>query len=69
MQCRSCGKPIDADRAEFLTETGRPNDCVSCSGESPRLTLMDYAHKTAPSLVVVPKGQETLALRCFKRSR
>jgi hypothetical protein len=69
VNCATCNAPIPPDRAEFLLETKRPYLCQSCSGEQPRLTLMDYAHKTAPSLVVVPRGQESLALRAFKRSR
>jgi len=69
MTCATCNVDIPPERVEFLAETGRPILCTSCSGEQPRLTLMDYAHKTAPSLVVVPEGQEQLALRAFQRRR
>lgn len=69
MNCHICNAEIPVGRAEFLMETARPFVCLSCSSEDKRLTLMDYSHKTAPSLVVVPKGQEQLAIRAFKRSR
>lgn len=62
---------MDPDRAEFLQETGRPLICVSCSGESPKLVLMEYGHKTAGYAVAVPNNPEAqrLALRAFKRAR
>lgn len=69
MTCAKCNMEIDSDRAEFLSDTGRPHLCVKCTSESPLLTLMEYSHKTAPSLVVVPHGSEDRALRAFKRSR
>lgn len=69
MNCLKCSQPIDPERAAFLIETRRPSVCVKCTSESRLLTLMEYSHKTAPCLVVVPKGSEERALRAFKRSR
>jgi NAD-dependent SIR2 family protein deacetylase len=69
MQCIHCQTQLDPDRALFLAETGRPMVCQRCSGEGPRLTLMEYGHKTAGYLVVVPRGDEAKAMRAFKRSR
>ena len=67
--CRHCQTELDADRVEFLQETGRPCVCRFCSEESPRLTLMEYGHKTAGYLVIVGKGEERKALRAYRRSR
>jgi len=64
-----CKSEIDFDRVMFLQETGRPCVCLSCSEESPKLTLMEYGHKTAGYLVVVGKGDEDKAIRCYRRSR
>lgn len=69
MRCIHCQTELDPDRAEFLSESGRPHVCQPCSGEEPRLTLMEYGHKTAGYLVVVPRGDEAKAMRAFKRSR
>lgn len=68
-QCMHCGVVLDSDRVEFLRESGRPCVCQSCSAETPKLTLMEYGHKTAGYLVVVGKGDEHKALRAYRRSR
>jgi hypothetical protein len=68
-QCMHCGVVLDPDRVEFLRESGRPCVCLSCSSESPKLTLMEYGHKTAGYLVIVGKGDEQKALRAYRRSR
>ena len=67
----SCGRPIDPDRAEFLTESGRPLVCQNCSTEGAKLVLMEYGHKTAGAAVVIPDDpeQKRRALRAFHRSR
>ena len=52
--CKYCGDWIDLDRYEFLEETGRPIVCVGCSVEQKAVGFMDWGHKTAPSLVMVP---------------
>lgn len=71
MTCHLCLGPIDPDRAEFLSETGRPAVCVSCTGERPKLVLMEYGHKTAGYAVPVPASREAerLALRAYRRAR
>jgi uncharacterized protein YaiE (UPF0345 family) len=52
---------IDADRADFLTEYNRPMVCVECSTEQRAVGYMDWGHKTAPSLVMVPaNAKETI---------
>lgn len=68
-KCMHCGGRIQPARVEFLLTTGRPLVCVSCAGETKRLVLMEYGHKTAGYAVVVPRGDETKALRCYRRSR
>jgi hypothetical protein len=44
---------------------------MGCTGESPKLVLMEYGHKTAGYAVAVPNDPEAqrLALRAFKRAR
>jgi hypothetical protein len=52
---------IDADRADFLIEYNRPMVCVECSTEQRAVGYMDWGHKTAPSLVMVPaNAKETI---------
>jgi hypothetical protein len=52
---------IDNDRLEFLTEFNRPMVCKDCSTEQRAVGYMDFAHKTAPSLVMVPaNAKETI---------
>ena len=69
VKCMYCGSAIPKQRAMFLSETGRPAVCVGCTGETARLVLMDYGHKTAGYAVVVPRGDETKAWRAFRRAR
>ena len=71
MTCKSCQSFIDPEREEFLKETNRDHVCSECSHEVGRVGFMDYAHKTAPSLVFVPADPEAirLARRVFCRSR
>ena len=70
MTCH-CGNALDPARVEFLKETGREVRCSQCSKEARKVGFMDYAHKTAPSLVFVPADEEAmrLARRGFSRSR
>lgn len=69
--CILCHAPVPEGRVEFLVDSGRPMICLGCSTESPRLALMDYSHKTAPSLVVIGgnKEQVRMAKRAFRRAR
>lgn len=68
-RCMYCNTELDLDRVQFLLETSRPCVCLQCTEESPKLTLMEYGHKTAGYLVVVSKGDEHKALRAYRRSR
>lgn len=70
MYC-SCGKTIDQERIDFLIEFNKPMICTACSNEQKRVGLMDFAHKTAPELILLPNDEEQkrLAFRIFKRSR
>jgi hypothetical protein len=59
--CRYCQSVIDNDRLEFLTEYNRPMVCKDCSTEQRAVGYMDWNHKTAPSLVMVPaNAKETI---------
>lgn len=61
MLCRYCRSMIDNDRLEFLTEFNRPMVCKDCSTEQRAVGWMDYGHKTAPQLVMVPaNAKETI---------
>lgn len=69
MKCEICGVEIPRERLEAIPGVNR---CVHHSGVIKRIGLMDYSHKTAPSLVVLdPKNKESvrLARRAFNRSR
>lgn len=67
--CIHCCSRLPRDRAEFLRETGRAMVCTSCASESSRMVLMEYGHKTAGYAVIIPRGSEQRALRCFRRAR
>lgn len=54
MNCIYCQSDIDFDRYEFLMETRRKMICKDCSVENRAVGFMDWGHKTAPSLVLVP---------------
>jgi hypothetical protein len=68
MTCLICSTTIPAERLEVLPNTCY---CTKCSGVKPKKGLMDFSHKTAPSLVILPNDadQQRLAFRAFKRSR
>jgi hypothetical protein len=69
--CIVCNIEIPAERHEFLFETGRKITCLNCSAESKLEGFMDYNHKTAPQLVVLPQDPEIkrIAKRAFQRAR
>lgn len=69
MNCIYCQKEIHPERVEILQGHGRPMVCVACCEETPRMVLMEYGHKTAGYAVIVPRGSEERALRCYRRSR
>lgn len=69
--CIYCGENIPEERLEFLKETGRSFICTKCSIEKPKMGLMDYGHKTAPQMVILPNNEEVqrIAVRAFRRAR
>lgn len=61
MVCNYCKSMIPEGRVEFLTEYNRPMVCIECSTEQRAVGFMDWGHKTAPSLVMVPaNAKETI---------
>jgi len=64
-----CQGKLPKQRAEFLRSSSRPMVCVNCCAETPRMVLMEYGHKTAGYAVIIPRGDERKALRCYRRSR
>jgi hypothetical protein len=72
MICNYCKSVIDEDRLEFLVEYNRPIVCKDCSVEQRAVGWMDYGHKTAPQLVMVPaNATETIRIldRANRRAR
>jgi hypothetical protein len=71
IDCMFCGVELDADRAEYLEETGRPKTCKFCSVEGHAVVLMEYGHKTAGTIVRVGTNPEQirLASRAYRRAR
>ena len=67
--CMHCHHKLPKDRAVFLSSSGRPMVCKKCSAETPTMVLMEYGHKTAGFAVIIPRGDERKALRCYRRSR
>jgi len=56
MNCIYCKNSVGLDRYEFLMETNRKIICTECSVENRAVGFMDWGHKTAPSLVMVPSN-------------
>ena len=72
MNCVYCKTDVGFDRYEFLVETGRKIICKDCSVENRAVGYMNFEHKTAPSLVMVPaNAKETIRIldRANRRSR
>lgn len=72
MVCIYCNSMIPEGRLEFLQETGRRLVCIECSSENRAVGFMDWGHKTAPSLVMVPaNAKETIRIldRANRRAR
>lgn len=67
MKCIYCKYDIDNDRYEFLQETHRKMICKDCSVEGRAIGFMDWEHKTAPSLVMVPSNANE-TIRILKRA-
>lgn len=72
MTCNYCQSLIPDGRVEFLIESNRPMVCIECSTEQRAVGFMDWGHKTAPSLVMVPaNAKETIRIldRANRRAR
>jgi uncharacterized protein YaiE (UPF0345 family) len=67
MNCRYCHSDIPEGRLEFLIEYNKIITCVSCSNEQRAVGYMDWGHKTAPSLVMVP-ANATETIRKLNRA-
>ena len=67
MKCTYCKNHIEFDRYEFLIETGRKLICKECSVEQKAVGFLDWSHKTAPSLVMVP-ANATQTIRKLDRA-
>lgn len=77
--CSACSKPVDVERAAIFRELfpERALICVNCSRIEAPLVLMDYSHKTAGTVFVVPTNSDGTrnheadrkALRVYRRSR
>ena len=67
MNCIYCQNDVGFDRYEFLMETGRKIICKNCSVENRAVGWMDYVHKTAPQLVMVP-ANATQTIRILDRA-
>lgn len=65
--CRKCKGEIPVERLDFLLEYKKALTCIKCSNEGSVSGFMDYGHKTAPQLVLVP-NDNTEALRIAKRA-
>lgn len=69
MYCVNCNGVIPVARLEVLPDT---QTCVGCSTAKPMVGFMDWAHKTAPELVMINSAdKENLrrAKRISARSR
>lgn len=72
MNCKYCNVSIPDGRLEFLIEYNKTITCISCSCEQRAVGYMDWGHKTAPSLVMVPaNAKETIRIldRANRRAR
>ena len=72
MNCIYCNDIIPEGRLEFLSENNKLNTCIDCSTEKRVVGYMDWQHKTAPSLVMVPaNAKETIRIldRANRRAR
>ena len=67
MNCIYCKTDVGVDRYEFLVETGRKIICKDCSVEAKAVGFLDWSHKTAPSLVMVP-ANATQTIRILDRA-
>lgn len=66
--CVKCRQPIPPERLEAVPEA---STCVGCSDVKKVKGLMDYGHKTAGTIVMLPDDEEQrrLAFRAYRRAR
>jgi len=69
MNCIYCDSAIPESRLEFLNDTGRTLVCISCSRETRAIGFMDWGHKTAPSLVMVPSNATETIRKLHRANR
>jgi hypothetical protein len=61
MNCIYCNRSVPEGRLEFLLEYNKTITCLCCTAEQRAVGYMDWGHKTAPSLVMVPaNAKETI---------
>lgn len=63
-KCKVCGKSIPQERLEALPDT---TTCVEHSNATARVGFMSFAHKTAPSLVMLD-AEDTEAVRLARNA-
>jgi len=66
--CEVCKKQIPEERLEALPDTWR---CVKCSNETKTQGVVEYGHKTAGVILILPKDSEQRrqVLRAYRRAR
>lgn len=79
IECVFCSDIIDPERVECLQDLfpDKPLTCMNCSTIEKPLVLMNYTHKTAGEIVVVPTNGDgsrnrefdRIALNAYKRQR
>lgn len=71
MYCIVCNQKLQDERFQFLLDLNKPITCTEHSNETKKLALMDYGHKTAGTIVVLPDDPEAQrkAFRVYRRSR
>lgn len=68
VKCRKCHQKIPEGRLEAVPDA---TTCVGCSDVQKVKGLMDYGHKTAGAIVMLPDDpeQQRLAFRAYRRAR
>lgn len=77
MKCIICQNDIPQGRVEFLVENHKPMTCLTHSKEQPVKAFLNYEHKTAGFVVIVPNNPDgtnnnesiRIAKRAYERKR
>lgn len=71
MNCIICNEKIDEDRLDFILTFKKAATCLKHANEQKTVALMDYGHKTAGTIVVLPNNKEIQrrAFRAYRRAR